>query len=72
VLMTFSCSHYVSDEDFEACVYQAARSAGRQVTIVSKHRRALDHPTALAHPEGNYLKGLVVRVLAESGRSALG
>jgi len=63
MLATFSCSYYMTEQDFEDCLMQAARSAKKQVSIISKHRRALDHPTALAHPEGNYLKGLVLRVM---------
>jgi len=59
-LLTSSCSHYVDEVLFQKVVFQAACEAKRQVRIVGRHRLAPDHPINLFHPEGDYLKSLML------------
>ncbi len=63
VLLTFSCSQHLSADLFQKVVFGAAVDSGRKVTILRRLGPALDHPVSLHHPEGEYLKGLAVRVL---------
>jgi 23S rRNA (cytosine1962-C5)-methyltransferase len=63
LLLTFSCSQHVSLDLFQKVVFGAAVDAGRKVTIVKRLGHSIDHPVSLHHPEGEYLKGLVLRVL---------
>ncbi|HZP42602.1 MAG TPA: class I SAM-dependent rRNA methyltransferase [Candidatus Binatia bacterium] len=60
-LVTASCSQHVAADAFRAVVAAAAADAGRVVTIVAEAGHPPDHPVLLAHPEGAYLKVLVVR-----------
>ncbi|MCX7692600.1 MAG: class I SAM-dependent methyltransferase [Tepidimonas taiwanensis] len=60
VLFTYSCSGAVGVELFQKIVASAADEAGVDATILARHGGAPDHPTGLAFPEGEYLKGLVV------------
>lgn len=60
VLFTYSCSGAVGVELFQKIVASAAHEAGVEATILARHGGAPDHPTGLAFPEGEYLKGLVV------------
>jgi 23S rRNA (cytosine1962-C5)-methyltransferase len=62
-LLTFSCSQHLSIELFQKVVFGAAADAGRKVTIVKRLGHSTDHPVSLHHPEGEYLKGLALRVL---------
>lgn len=62
LLMTFSCSQAVSKEDFQTMVFTAAMNARRSVRIVSQLPHAMDHPVSICHPEGEYLKGLLLQV----------
>lgn len=62
LLMTFSCSQAVSVEDFRTMVFTAAANAKRQVRIVRSLPHAADHPVSVYHPEGEYLKGLLLEV----------
>ena len=62
VLATFSCSQLISREMFRDAVMRAAVSANRFVRIVDLLHQAPCHPTSLFHPEGDYLKGLVLFV----------
>lgn len=62
VLFTFSCSQLVSKEMFRLQVFSAAAMAGRRVRILHQLTQGADHPTDICHPEGEYLKGLVVAV----------
>ncbi len=62
ILFTFSCSQVVSPELFEKTVYSAAINAGREVRVLHRLGHAADHPVSLYHPEGEYLKGLVLYV----------
>lgn len=62
VLVTSSCSQHVDEELFQKVVFQAAAEAKRQVRIIGKHRLAYDHPINIYHPEGNYLKTLILYI----------
>jgi len=62
-LLTFSCSQHLSTDLFQKVVFGAAVDAGRKVSIVKRLGQPVDHPVSLHHPEGEYLKGLVLRVL---------
>jgi 23S rRNA (cytosine1962-C5)-methyltransferase len=62
LLATFSCSQLVSREMFRDAVMRAAVSAGRFVRIVDFLHQAPCHPTSIFHPEGDYLKGLILFV----------
>lgn len=62
MLMTFSCSQAVSKEDFQTMVFTAAMNARRRVRIVRQLPHAVDHPVSIHHPEGEYLKGLLLEV----------
>ena len=61
-LMTFSCSGVISRDLFQKIVFGALADAGRQGQIVRQLSAAADHPVALTFPEGEYLKGLLLRV----------
>jgi len=60
-LLTCSCSQHLDPERFRATVVAAARDAGRPLQLVEAHGHPPDHPSALAHPEGEYLKALLLR-----------
>lgn len=60
LLLTCSCSYYVNEELFQKVLFQAALEAGRQVSIVGRHRIAPDHPINIFHPESNYLKSFLL------------
>lgn len=60
LLLTYSCSGAVGPELFQRIVASAAQDAGVDATIIARHGAAPDHPTGLAFPEGEYLKGLVL------------
>lgn len=62
LLFTFSCSQAVSADDFQTMVFTSAANAGRKVRIVKKLPHAVDHPVSIYHPEGEYLKGLLLYV----------
>lgn len=62
ILFTFSCSQAVSKELFRATVFTAAAIAGRKVRILHQLTQPADHPINIYHPEGEYLKGLVLYV----------
>jgi 23S rRNA (cytosine1962-C5)-methyltransferase len=62
LIVTFSCSQHVAADDFTAAVAAAAADAGRACQVLGRLGPAFDHPQALAHPEGRYLKGLLLRV----------
>ena len=61
-LMTFSCSGVISRDLFQKIVFGALADTGRQGQIVRQLSAAADHPVALTFPEGEYLKGLLLRV----------
>ena len=62
ILFTFSCSQVVSKEHFRNAVFTAAAQAGRKVRILHQLHQPADHPISIYHPEGEYLKGLVLYV----------
>lgn len=62
LLFTFSCSQAVSPDDFQTMVFSAAAAARKQVRIVRHLPHAADHPVSIYHPEGLYLKGLLLQV----------
>ncbi|MBD5283895.1 MAG: class I SAM-dependent rRNA methyltransferase [Bacteroides sp.] len=62
ILFTFSCSQVVSREAFRLAVFSAAAKAGRRVRILHQLTQPADHPIDFSHPEGEYLKGLVLEV----------
>lgn len=62
ILFTFSCSQVVDKQLFTNTVIAAAFEAGRNVRILAQLHQPADHPINAAHPEGEYLKGLVLRI----------
>ena len=62
ILFTFSCSQAVSRELFRTTIFTAAAIARRKVRIIGQLTQPADHPINIYHPEGEYLKGLVVYV----------
>ena len=62
ILFTFSCSQAVSKELFRTTVFSAAAIAGRRGRILHQLTQPADHPINIYHPEGEYLKGLVLYV----------
>jgi 23S rRNA (cytosine1962-C5)-methyltransferase len=62
ILFTFSCSQVVSKEQFRLAVFSAAAETGRNVRILHQLSQPADHPINIYHPEGEYLKGLVLWV----------
>ena len=62
ILFTFSCSQAVNREQFRMAVFSAAAIAGRRVRILHQLTQPADHPVNIYHPEGEYLKGLVLYV----------
>jgi 23S rRNA (cytosine1962-C5)-methyltransferase len=62
ILFTFSCSQVVDKKDFRNAVFTAAAQSGRKVRILHQLTQPADHPVNIYHPEGEYLKGLVLYV----------
>ena len=62
IIFTFSCSQAVSKENFRTAVFTAAAMAKRNVRILHQLTQPADHPVNIYHPEGEYLKGLVLYV----------
>lgn len=62
ILFTFSCSQAVNKEQFRLAVFSAAAMARRKVRILHQLTQPADHPINIYHPEGEYLKGLVLYV----------
>ncbi len=63
LLYTASCSSFISPDLFQKIIFGAAKDAKRAVTILTRTGHALDHPVSIYHPEGDYLKGLLLRVV---------
>lgn len=61
-LFTFSCSQVVTREAFRLAVFSAAAKSGRKVRILHQLTQPADHPFDISHPEGEYLKGLILYV----------
>ena len=62
ILFTFSCSQAVNKDQFRTAIFTAAAQAGRNVRILHQLHQPADHPINIYHPEGEYLKGLVLYV----------
>lgn len=62
ILFTFSCSQAVTKEQFRLAVFSAAAQSRRRVRILHQLTQPADHPVNIYHPEGEYLKGLVLYV----------
>ncbi|MFV0537518.1 MAG: class I SAM-dependent rRNA methyltransferase [Dysgonomonas sp.] len=62
IVFTFSCSQVISKEIFRLAVFSAAAISGRKVRILDQLNQPADHPINIYHPEGEYLKGLVLYV----------
>ena len=62
ILFTFSCSQLVTREEFREAISEAAHGAGRKVRILKHLSQSPCHPVSLSHPEGEYLKGLVLGI----------
>ena len=62
VLFTFSCSQAISKDQFRLAVFSAAAQTGRRVRILHQMTQPSDHPINIYHPEGEYLKGLILYI----------
>lgn len=62
IIFTFSCSQVVTKEDFRLAVFSAAAQTGRNVKILHQLTQQADHPINIYHPEGEYIKGLILFV----------
>lgn len=62
LLFTFSCSQAISKEDFQTIVFSAAAMENKRVRVVKHLEAAPDHPVDIFHPEGSYLKGLLLYI----------
>lgn len=62
ILFTFSCSQAISRDQFRTAIFSAAAISGRNVRILHQLTQPADHPVNIYHPEGEYLKGLVLYV----------
>jgi 23S rRNA (cytosine1962-C5)-methyltransferase len=62
LLLTSSCSYHVDEKLFQQVIFQAAREANRRVRLIGRHILAPDHPINIFHPEGEYLKSLILQV----------
>lgn len=62
LLFTFSCSHHISRDLFRKIIFGACADAKRSVRVVQELSAPADHPVSIYHPEGEYLKGLVLYV----------
>ena len=62
IMFTFSCSQVVTKDNFRAAVFTAAATTNRRVRILHQLHQPADHPINIYHPEGEYLKGLVLYV----------
>ena len=62
IIFTFSCSQVINKNDFRLAVFSAAAQSGRPVRILHQMTQPADHPVNIYHPEGEYLKGLVLEV----------
>ncbi|MCK9423585.1 MAG: class I SAM-dependent rRNA methyltransferase [Bacteroidales bacterium] len=62
ILFTFSCSQAISSEMFTSAIMSAALETGRNIRILHRLSQGSDHPVSIYHPEGEYLKGLILGV----------
>lgn len=61
-LFTFSCSQAISRDDFQTIAFSAAALAGKDARVVRRLQHAPCHPVSIYHPEGDYLKGLMLKI----------
>ena len=69
ILFTFSCSQIVTKDQFRNAVFTAAAQSGRKVRILHQLHQPADHPINIYHPEGEYLKGLVLFFVSKKNRT---
>lgn len=62
ILLTSSCSYHVNEALFQKVIFQASIEANKKVRIISRHHLASDHPINICHPEGEYLKSLLLYI----------
>lgn len=62
LLFTFSCSQAISMDDFKTIAFSAAAMEHKTVRVVHQMQHAIDHPVSIYHPEGSYLKGLLLAI----------
>lgn len=62
MILTSSCSYHVDEKLFQQVVFQAAHEADRRARVIGRHRLAPDHPINIFHPEGEYLKSMLLFV----------
>ncbi len=62
-MLTFTCSHHIDADLFRKVIFGAAEDAGANLQVLSALGAAPDHPVSLRHPQGEYLKGLLLRVV---------
>src|SRR5574344_1399357 len=62
LLFTFSCSQAISKEDFQTIVFSAAAMEQKRIRVIKHLEAAIDHPVDIFHPEGSYLKGLLLYI----------
>jgi 23S rRNA (cytosine1962-C5)-methyltransferase len=63
MIFTFSCSQAITREQFRIAIFSAAALSRRRVRILHQLEQPVDHPINIYHPEGEYLKGLVLYVV---------
>jgi 23S rRNA (cytosine1962-C5)-methyltransferase len=63
LLLTFSCSHHMNWDLFQKIVFSAALDSGKSIQLLGRMGHPWDHPVHLSHPEGEYLRGLMCRVV---------
>jgi 23S rRNA (cytosine1962-C5)-methyltransferase len=63
LLLTFSCSHHMNWDLFQKIVFSAALDSGKSIQLLGRMGHPWDHPIHLSHPEGEYLRGLMCRVV---------
>jgi 23S rRNA (cytosine1962-C5)-methyltransferase len=64
ILFTYSCSHYISPTLFRQIIYAAVVDSGRQAQLISHIGNSIDHPFNICHIEGEYLKGIILRIIS--------
>jgi 23S rRNA (cytosine1962-C5)-methyltransferase len=62
-LLTFSCSHHMNWDLFQKIIFSAALDSGKSIQLLGRMGHPWDHPIHLSHPEGEYLRGLMCRVV---------
>jgi len=62
LLLFSSCSYYIDEKLLDTLAFQAALEQKRDVSLLSRHRQAFDHPISLFHPEGSYLKSVLFSI----------